>query len=166
MFGNTGFFGGNRGEQNAPALNTDFAILERKLDGLTDGVCNSSYENARLANQTDTRVFQGFNETQRQLADCCCSTQRAIDGVRYDGAQHTFELANTIHEDGVATRAAIAALSSKMDQNEIQQLRDRLYSAELNSSLCGVVRYPLATTYNAGCPPFAFNGGCGCGTTF
>ena len=166
LFGNSGFFGGNRNQGDiAPVLNNDFSILERKLDGISNGVCQSSYENARLANQTEVSVLQGFNDTQRQFADCCCATQRAIDGVRYDGAQHTFELANTVHQDGEATRAAIAALSAKMDQNEIQQLRDRLYSAELNSSLCGVVRYPLATTYKAGCPP-CFNNGCGCGTNF
>lgn len=45
-------------------------------------------------------------------------------------------------------------------QNQINQL-------QLQSAMCGVVRYPNATTYNAGYNPY-FNGNCGCatGTTF
>jgi hypothetical protein len=36
---------------------------------------------------------------------------------------------------------------------------------QLNQALCGVVRYPNATTYSAGFSPY-FNTGCGCcGTT-
>lgn len=162
--GGNGFgFGGNR-EQTADVLNTDFSILERKLDGISNGICQSSYENARLANQTDIAMLQGFSAAQGQLADCCCTTQRAIDNVRYDAAQNTCEITNAVHQENEATRAAISALSTKLDQNEIQNLRDKVASMELTSALCGVVRYPLATTYNAGCAPFGFNGGNCCGT--
>lgn len=173
--GGNGFgFNGNRGqEQTAATLNTDFSILERKLDSIANGICQSSYENARLANQTDIAMLQGFNATQGQLADCCCTTQRAIDNVRYNAAQNTCEITNAVHQENEATRAAISALSSKLDQNEIQSLRDKVASMELNSALCGVVRYPLATTYNAGynpygCNPCGFNNNCcgAYGTTF
>jgi hypothetical protein len=53
------------------------------------------------------------------LKDCCCTTNRNIDAVRYEGAQNTTAITNAIHAEGEATRALINA-------NTIQELRDRL----------------------------------------
>ena len=39
----------------------------------------------------------------------------------------------------------------------------RIQQLELQAALCGVVRYPNATTYTAGANPFFGGCGCGCG---
>ena len=36
----------------------------------------------------------------------------------------------------------------------MQNLRDRLQQMELREAMCGVVRYPMATTYTSGGNPF------------
>lgn len=39
----------------------------------------------------------GFNGLSRELADCCCQTQRAIDRVAYENQANTCALQNTIN---------------------------------------------------------------------
>lgn len=87
-FGNNGFsgFGGNDAVQRG----FDNQAVISKLDGLTTGLCDSTYalNNSITSgfNASQIGVMQGFNGLQAQLADCCCTTQRAIDGVNYNMA--------------------------------------------------------------------------------
>lgn len=67
LFGGSGFGFGRGGVENA-SLNTDFAILERKQDGLANGICSAQYENSRLAAATDMAMANGFAQTQMSLA--------------------------------------------------------------------------------------------------
>lgn len=103
IFGNGGFgFGGgygNRGIGENYALATDFATIERKLDGVNSGICDATFAlnntitngNFNIINSLtqgfaglNTGLLQGNYALSSQLADCCCTTQRAIDGVKYD----------------------------------------------------------------------------------
>lgn len=47
--------------------------LQADYMGLQNGLSNIGYENLR-----------NFNETQNRISDCCCMTQRTIDGVNYN----------------------------------------------------------------------------------
>lgn len=92
-----------------------------------------------------------------QLADCCCTTQRNTDALRFDLANYNAGILAAIGADGEKTRAMI-------QQNKIETLQGRINQLELNNAMCGVVRYPTASTYYAGNNPFCGNnGGCGCG---
>lgn len=116
-WGNGGFgFGGGRGYGSGIGENyvlaTDFATIERKLDSIANGICDSTFA---LNNTVNTGFFgvqnsltQGFsglntgiltqsNAIQSQLADCCCKTQRAIDGVNYNMATNTCAITNAIN---------------------------------------------------------------------
>lgn len=167
MLGNNGNFFGGRGTSDT--LNTDFAVLERKLDGLANGICSAQYENARLANQTDMAMLNGFNQTQMamqqgfaQQAQCCCETQRAIDGTNYNIQQVKCDLATAIHAEGEKTRSMI-------QQDKIECLQQQVQQLQLQSAMCGVVRYPQSVAYTAGFSPFFANGCCcnsGCQTSF
>ena len=86
-------------------------------------------------------LFQGRN-IQSQLADCCCTTQRAIDSLKLENCQNTQKILDVIQGNRIAEM-----------QSQISQL-------QLNQALCGVVRYPMASTWNTGSNPFC---GCGCG---
>lgn len=97
-----------------------------KLDGISNGLCSSSYENARLINQAESATAAGFASTSAGIADlgyrtqnCCCETNRNIDAVRYENSKNTCDITTAIHAEGEATRALI-------NQNTIQELRDRL----------------------------------------
>lgn len=114
--------------------------------GLQNGICNLGYE---MATQ--------FNSLERQLADCCCTTQRAIDSVN-------FNLANSTAAINANTSAGIQKILDKMCADESARQAQRIQQLELQQALCGVVRYPNTMTYNAGYSPFCGNTGtCGYG---
>ena len=116
--------------------------LQADYMGLQNGLSNIGYENLR-----------NFNETQNRISDCCCTTQRAIDGVNYNGAINTAAInANTTEQ----TQKVLDAIA----QNKIETLQAQVNQLQLQAAMCGVVRYPNATTYCSGSNPF---GGCGCG---
>ena len=109
--------------------------------GLQNGICNLGYTN-----------LENFNATQRQIADCCCTTQRNVDGVKFDMANYTAAI-------NANTTAQTQKILDAICQNKIEAQAQRINQLELQQAMCGVVRYPLATTYNAGYSPF-----CGCNT--
>lgn len=144
LFGNGGFgFGGRNGEIQQ---GFDTAEVTRKLDGIANGLADGFYAQ-------NTTMLTNFGNISSQMAQCCCETNRNIDSVKYENAKNTCDITSAIHAEGEATRALI-------QQNEMQALRDKIHYLEQNASLCGVVRYPLSTTYTAGTSPFC---GCGCG---
>ena len=91
----------------------------RKLDGITQGLCDGFYAQ-------NTTMLQGFNTVGSQIAEnrfaaqqCCCETNRNIDAVRYDNQKCCCDITTAIHAEGEATRALI-------NQNKMESLRDRI----------------------------------------
>lgn len=78
------------------ALNT--SILNG-FHGVDNAVCNLGYNVQQGFNATQMAMMQGFNAAQAQAAECCCQTQRAIDGVNYNLATNTCALQNTMNNN-------------------------------------------------------------------
>ena len=105
-FGNGGW-GGGSGVADNYVLATDFATIERKLDGVNNGLCDGFYNMAQQFSNTNQNIFQGnANLTQTltqgfaglnqglitqgyetrlgtqglasQLASCCCDIRQEI----------------------------------------------------------------------------------------
>lgn len=66
------------------------------LNDLALGQANIQQTLCQGFNGVNTTTLQGFNGLSREIGDCCCQTQRAIDGVRYDMATQACETRNTI----------------------------------------------------------------------
>ena len=116
LFGNNGWgFGGNGGgnlnyELGKVATSNDVAVgfaqnatlsslndLKLGQAGIQQTLCqgfsglNTAILQAQNANE------KGFAQVGYQLADCCCQTQRAIDGVNYNMAKNACDVTNAIH---------------------------------------------------------------------
>ena len=112
--------------------------------GLTKGLCDMGYT-----------MFGQFASLERQLADCCCGIERNIDGVNYNVAQQAAAInANTTAQ----TQKILDAITG----NRMADMQNQINNLQLQSALCGVVRYPTATTYATNCNPFFGGYGCGC----
>lgn len=145
FFMNGGFGVGGRGNEIQNGFDT--AEITRKLDGITNGLADGFYaQNTTMLNGF-AGVTSAVNEARFAAQNCCCETNRNIDGVRYDAQKNTCDIITAVHAEGEATRALIR-------ENEIQVLRDKVHSLEQNAALCGVVRYPNMMTYTAGYSPF------------
>lgn len=168
-FGRNGF-GGNGGygdyataaTQQEILYGQQFGQINDRLTNLGNGICSLGYDLQGNICQLGKDIALGQsglnqnimatgNSIQRQLADCCCEQRLATANLAAQMDRQTCDITTAIHAEGEATRAMMQA-------NEIQALRDRLSSVEMDNRLCGVVRYPMGYTYNAGPSPF-----CGCG---
>ena len=85
------------------------------------------------------------------MSDCCCTTQRGIDSVNYNGAINT---SNIIQAQERGTQKILDAICG----NRMADMQAQINNLQLQAALCGVVRYPNAITYGAG--PSPFFGGC------
>ena len=124
----------------------NFRTLDNSNRMTQNGLCQLGYEQANLINSSTAQIVGNITgegrAIQSQLADCCCTTQRAIDSLKLENCQNTQKILDAITTDRMAQM-----------QNQINQL-------QMQNALCGVVRYPMASTWNAGSNPFC---GCGCG---
>lgn len=114
--------GNSGGVVDGYVLTSDFANVERKIDSVNQGLCDGFYQQAQLVNGTNMAMANGFaqaelsrsnqqaalmqqlNAMQMQAAECCCNTQRGIEGVRYDMAAQACDTRNTVQN---ATRDII-----------------------------------------------------------
>ena len=216
-WGNGGFgFGGGRGGYGGGiaenyALATDFATIERKLDGVNNGLCDGFYaQNTNMLNgfagvqQTLCQGFSGvnatindgfagvnnaictlgyqnqagFNALSREIADCCCATQRSIDSVKYENAKNTCDIIRAGQDNTRAildylTTEKISSLQSENAGLKAQISNDRQsrYIVDALSPKCPqpayVVQPPQEVTFPTNCcGNVAYanynNSGCGC----
>ena len=131
-----------------------FGRIDDRLTNIGNGICNLGYEMqgsigqlgkemALAQNGTNMAIMQSANGIQAQLAECCCTTQRAIDGVNAN------------------VEAKFAALEKSQLEQRIAEQSARIASLEMDNRMYGVVRYPNGYAYNAGPSPFCGCGGCG-----
>lgn len=82
-----GFGGGGNGAATRADINAGFQFndLQNGIRGLERGLCDGFYG-----------VQNGLNTIGHQISDCCCATQRAVDGVNYNMATHFANLQNTM----------------------------------------------------------------------
>lgn len=110
--------------------------------GLTKGLCDLGYT-----------MYGQFASLERQLADCCCGIERNIDGVNYNVASQAAAI-------NANTTAQVQKILDAITGNRMADMQNQINQLQLQSALCGVVRYPTATTYATTCNPFF--GGYGC----
>ena len=122
---------------------------------LSQGLASVGYENLRNFADAQAAIKDGNCALASRLADCCCATQRAIDGVNCNGAMST-----------AAINANVTAQTQKVldaiQQNKIEELQAKASALETQQMFCGV---PRASPYGYGAVP-QFAQQCGCGATF
>lgn len=86
-YGGYGYAGKGAGVTDGYVLASDFANIERKIDGVNNGLCDGFYA-------MNTGMLNGFNSIQAgqaslgaQFQQCCCDNKAAIADLRYTMAQ-------------------------------------------------------------------------------
>lgn len=157
MWGGNGLFGRNSNDCRCATVedlnnSANFTRLENQVgingqaiaQGFTNmgnGICNLGYQLA-----TD------FGSLSKEIATCCCENKQISLENRYLAAQNTAEInANVV--------AQVQSIKDLIYQEKANAQAAKIQQLELNQALCGVVRYPVSATYNAGNPFFGY--GCG-----
>lgn len=198
-YGFGGYGSDGSGAVNNYVLSSDFSMLsrqlsdgfnsqERKLDSITNGLCDGFYTNAQLINGVNTNILTTGNTITSQLADvgfgikdCCCQQLRAIDGINFNNAQNTTAITNTINSGLQAVMQncnnnyrslhdELVNFRIEDKNNQIAALQTQLNNAELRASQEGQTREIINTirpcpipAYQS-CNPWGCNcnQGCGC----
>ena len=209
IFGWGGFgngFGGNGmngGVGSEIQRGFDNQAVVSKLDGISNGLCDGFYAVQNGMNGINTNILQtGFgiqqainadtvanmqntNALQAQIANCCCETREAIQGVNYNMATNTCALQNTMNSNtrdiidsqNAGTRAILDYLCNEKIsslQAENSDLRraasqDR-QSALLTTQMAAQTQQIINAVNPSASPayvvpnPNAYAYGCGCNT--
>ena len=209
IFGWGGFgngFGGNGmngGVGSEIQRGFDNQAVVSKLDGITNGICDEFYAVQTGMNGINTNILQtGFgiqqainadtvanmqntNALQSQLANCCCETREAIQGVNYNMATNTCALQNTMNSNtrdiidsqNAGTRAILDYLcnekisSLQAENNDLRRAasQDR-QSALLTTQMAAQTQQIINAVNPSAIPayvvpnPNAYAYGCGCNT--
>ena len=193
-FGNNA--GNSGGVMDGYVLTSDFASVERKIDSIANGICDSTFAlnnaitggfatttqaintgfgNAELSRSNQqAALMQQLTAMQMQAAECCCNTQRSIEGVRYDMAAQACDTRNTVQN---ATRDIIDNANSNsraildfLTQSKLQDLQTENQNLKLAASQAAQNNYlisqlrPCPSPAYITCNPWAGSGygGCGC----
>lgn len=202
-FGSNGWGNGN-GMGSTAAAYTDSAIQRgfdnqaviSKLDGISNGLCDGFYamNNSMLTgfNGINTNIMQtGYgiqqainadtvanmqntNALQAQLANCCCETREAIQGVNYNMATQACQTRQAIADStrqvlDFLTQDKIATLTAENNDLRRAASQDR-QNALLTTAMTAQTNQIINAVNPTAIPayvvpnPNAYAYGCGCST--
>ena len=172
--------GGGYGGGAAPGyvLTSDFATVERKLDTLQAGICDSTFAlNNTMVNgfnNTNQNIMtQGYetrnaiNGVSSQLASCCCEIQKELLENRYVDQKNVCDIinnqnANTQRLIDIYTNDKLDTLNRKLATAE-NQLSQQAQSAYLISQLKEPAAKPAYLVPNPNCC-YGVSYACGAGS--
>lgn len=118
-YGNNGWGGGAGGISENYTLVSDMGQIERKIDGVYSGICDSTFalnntmtNGFAAAQNTMTQGFAGLNtgmvqqgyETRlgiqnlgAQMSNCCCDLRQQVSDVNYNIANQANGINNTVN---------------------------------------------------------------------
>lgn len=143
---------------NLNFINQGFAGLNNVITtgfaGVDNAICTLGYQNQ-----------QGFNTLAHQLSDCCCTTQRAIDGVNYNNSKNTCDIITAINAGNqriidMYTNDKIDTLNRKLSVAE-GQISQYAQTNAIVSALKQPCPIPAYTVPNPNC---CYNQCSGCGS--
>ena len=102
-------------------------------------------------------TLQNTNSIQQQLSDCCCTTQRGIDSVKFDMVNYTNSLQISQMEGTQKVLDKLCAMESAQKDAIIAQQGQRIAALEADARMCGVLRLPTTASYAVNCNPFSGN---------
>lgn len=132
--------------QISNTLGVQFEAVRSTLASMTNGICDLGYKLGQDTASLMSAVSGGNASLSRQLADCCCANQRAIDAAKYDMAsgfcqtntnidKSTFHIERYVDQKfeqaQSENRAGFQGLRDYLVGEKINALQNELQSAQL-----------------------------------
>lgn len=124
-----------------------------KLEGINGGLCDGFYA-------MNTGLLTGFNGVEREISnlgyrqqDCCCQTQRAIDGVNYNMAKNTCDIITAMNAGFQQIKDMdTARYISQLEKENMQYLNQLSQNAQTRSIIDALL--PVAKPAYITCSPY------------
>ena len=132
--------------QISNTLGVQFEAVRSTLASMTNGICDLGYKLGQDTASLMSAVSGGNASLSRQLADCCCANQRAVDAVKYDMAsgfcqtntnidKSTFHIERYVdkkfEQAQFENRAGFQGIRDYLVGEKINALQNELQSAQL-----------------------------------
>ena len=144
LLGGNGFgWGGNRGNVATTedlAAGFNFSALQGKTKDILAAVNGVNQNLGNAICQLGYQDAQHAYDLSRQIADCCCTTQRGIDGVKFDMANYAaaIQMTDTANTQKVLDKLCQMEMASK--DAIIAQQGQRITALEADARMCGIPR--------------------------
>lgn len=185
-WGGGGLFGGGNAATQGALTRAELADglgrqdMFRNQDMILTEVSAFERDAANRWGNIQYELMQGLNDNRFAQQECCCTTNRNIDAVRYENAKNTCDIVNTsnLNTRDILTNqnAGVQRILDYLTNDKIESLRTELQSANLTiqnmnqtSDLLNTLR-PYPTPAYITCSPYttnsmynAFSGCSGCG---
>ena len=157
--------------QISNTLGVQFEAVRSTLASMPNGICDLGYKLGQDTASLMSAISGGNAALSRQLAECSCANQRAIDAVKYDMAsgfcqtntsidKSTFQLERYVdHKFELAqseNRAGFQGLRDYLVGEKISTLENELQSAQLalqnNSQTKAIMEYIDSKCVSAAAP--------------
>lgn len=167
-----GGFGGGNGNSNAIQndINRGFdnQNLQAQSRDILGAVSAGTAQSVAASNQVYHDIVNNLSDKYMELArdvagvqgsvaqaianqnECCCGTKLLISEST---AGLSAQIAQNKYDNALALAGLEQRLTSKMDQNEITSLRDKIQSLEMAQATSGLLRFPNMWTFNGGVFP-------------
>lgn len=113
------------------------ATVNQTGNAINQGICNLGYN-----------MQSGFNQLGQQISDCCCQTQRAIDGVNYnmERGNNAIQTAicNSTRDIIDSQRCGTDRIINFLTNQELDQLRSKVNTLETERAIAGQNAYITA----------------------
>lgn len=130
--------GGNRDALGnlATSLGADIQIVQQAVHSLSSGICDLGYKMGMDSRDIISAITTGNSSLQAELANCCCTTNRNIDSVRYDMALMKGDIVNGMDKGFCSVNNSIKDATYVLSKNQ-SDLSNQLQSGlcELNNSM-------------------------------
>ena len=182
---NGGFGGRGYGDSNLARIqdvyaSNDLQSIRGAINNLGNGIADATFAlNNNILSQSNLLqrdMFGGFNNVQfavegvkDAVKDCCCTTQRNIDAVRYENALNTSAITSTDTANTQKILDKLCSMEINAKDQKIQELTALLGDARLsisqrdqNAVLINTLRPSPIPAYQVQSPYVSTYNGCGC----
>ena len=172
-WGGNGFGFGNRGgvSYDVPATK-DFVSNEfnnqsviNKLNGLENGLCDGFYALNNSVKDNAYATQTGITNLGYEMQNCCCTTNRSIDAVRYENAKNTCDIINAGNANTQRIVDTINSYVMEQKDTKIAEQGQLLSEQRIINTINSTLQPPRPIPAYQVANPYCGYNACACGTS-
>ena len=172
-WGGNGFGFGNRGgmSYDVPATK-DFVSNEfnnqsviNKLNGLENGLCDGFYALNNSVKDNAYATQTGIANLGYEMQNCCCTTNRNIDAVRYENAKNTCDIINAGNANTQRIVDTINSYVMEQKDTKISEQGQLLSEQRIINTINSTLQPPRPIPAYQVANPYCGYNACTCGTS-
>lgn len=172
-FNGNGFGFGNRGgmSYDVPATK-DFVSNEfnnqsviNKLNGLENGLCDGFYALNNSVKDNSYATQTGIANLGYEMQNCCCTTNRNIDAVRYENAKNTCDIINAGNANTQRIVDTINSYVMEQKDTKIAEQGQLLSEQRIINTINSTLQPPRPIPAYQVANPYCGYNACSCGTS-